>query len=71
VTADQIAIENSTVDIFPLYPSITETFGANRTFSILLRPDNYIGYLGAGLDLPAINDYLSQVSGRVDAVASE
>jgi len=61
LTADQMAIDNSTVDVFPLYPSIAETFGANRTFSILLRPDNYIGYIGAGVDQGAINDYLSRM----------
>jgi hypothetical protein len=57
---DQIAIENSTVDVFPLYPSITETFGASKTFVIVLRPDNYIGYLSTGWDPAAIRDYFSQ-----------
>lgn len=52
--------ENSTVDVFPLYPSVAETFGASRTFSILLRPDNYIGYIGTGSDPAAINDYFSR-----------
>jgi 2-polyprenyl-6-methoxyphenol hydroxylase-like FAD-dependent oxidoreductase len=29
-------------NVFPLYPRIAEIFGANKTFTVLLRPDNYI-----------------------------
>ncbi len=30
---------------FSLYPNISEIFGANRSFIVLLRPDNYIGFI--------------------------
>lgn len=38
---------NDFTDAFelPLYPNIAETFGATKTFRVLLRPDNYIGLI--------------------------
>jgi len=62
--SQEIAVENATVDVFPLYPSIAETFGVSRTFSIFLRPDNYIGYIGMGMDRSAVQDYLSQIMAK-------
>lgn len=56
--------ENDFIDVheFPLYPNIAEIFGATKTFSLLLRPDNYIGLIteeNSGEDLRL---YLSRFS---------
>jgi 2-polyprenyl-6-methoxyphenol hydroxylase-like FAD-dependent oxidoreductase len=32
-------------NIFPLDPEVVKVFGVNQSFSVLLRPDNYIAYL--------------------------
>jgi 2-polyprenyl-6-methoxyphenol hydroxylase-like FAD-dependent oxidoreductase len=45
----------------PLYPSVAETFGASETFSVLLRPDNYIGTISAGASFEAIENYLNRI----------
>lgn len=47
--------------VFPLYPNIAEIFGATETFTVLLRPDNYIGYLAAGYSVGDVNEYLDKI----------
>ncbi|MEZ5427317.1 MAG: FAD-dependent monooxygenase [Pyrinomonadaceae bacterium] len=42
----------------PLYPNIAETFGANESFLVLLRPDNYIGYIGGAASPDDLKNYL-------------
>jgi len=64
IDADKIDVGDATVNVLPLYPAIAETFGVNKTFSVLLRPDNYIGYLGSGLDQAALREYLAQSLSR-------
>lgn len=44
---------------FPLFPHIAEIFGADQTFSILLRPDNYIGLITFENSPAVIKNYLS------------
>lgn len=44
----------------PLYPQIAEIFGATRTFSVLLRPDNYIGLITEDLSGEDLRAYLSR-----------
>ena len=56
--------KNVEAEVLPLYPLIAETFGANRTFCVLLRPDNYIGYIGMGVDVAAVNGYLARMSSK-------
>lgn len=46
----------------PLYPRVAEIFGADETFSVLLRPDNYIGLISAGASFEAIDIYLKNLS---------
>ena len=46
---------------FPLYPSVAEIFGATKTFSVLLRPDNYIGCISDGYPNEQIDEYLARV----------
>jgi hypothetical protein len=31
--------------VIPIYPHVAEIFGTNRPFNVLLRPDNYIGFI--------------------------
>lgn len=44
--------------IYPLYPHIAEIFGYKNSFSVLLRPDNYIAMITEDNSLEKINDYL-------------
>lgn len=43
---------------FPLYPQIAELFGYKNSFSVLLRPDNYIAMITEENSLEKINEYL-------------
>ncbi|MDQ3798577.1 MAG: FAD-dependent monooxygenase [Acidobacteriota bacterium] len=45
----------------PLYPKIAEIFGAAETFSLLLRPDNYIGMISARATPETIENYLKRI----------
>ena len=45
----------------PLYPHIAEIFGTNESFSILLRPDNYIGFVSRKLSLDELENYFNKV----------
>jgi len=49
------------VHTVPLYPHIAEIFGTNETFCVLLRPDNYIGYVGKGVDIEGVMDHLKKI----------
>jgi hypothetical protein len=44
-----------------LFPNIAEIFGASETFTVLLRPDNYIGYIAAGYSIDEVKNYLTRV----------
>lgn len=45
----------------PLYPHITEIFDATETFMILLRPDNYIGFISAEISSESLENYLAEI----------
>ena len=49
------------VHTIPLFPHIAEIFGVSKTFSVLLRPDNYIGYIAEGDGAGSVKDYLDDV----------
>lgn len=40
---------------------VKEAFGANKPFGVLLRPDNYIGFISTEISLNQLRDYLSKV----------
>ncbi len=42
----------------PLYPNIAKTFGVKESFVVLLRPDNYIGFISDTDSAETIRDYL-------------
>ena len=44
----------------PLYPHISELFGSEKSFNVLLRPDNYIGLISQDPSLTPIEDYLKR-----------
>ena len=42
----------------PLYPNIAEIFGAAATFNVLLRPDNYLGFISEDVSSKSLKKYL-------------
>ena len=44
--------------VIPLYPQVAEIFGTDKTFSVLLRPDNYIGFIKTGATDNTLLTYL-------------
>ncbi len=45
-----------------LTPRVVEIFGEDRPFSLLLRPDNYIGYISDQTSLDELRDYLNRLA---------
>jgi 2-polyprenyl-6-methoxyphenol hydroxylase-like FAD-dependent oxidoreductase len=48
-----------------LDPQVADAFGANREFIVLLRPDNYIGYISTDTSLSGLRGYLKDFIGRM------
>jgi len=46
---------------FPLTEQVAELFGSNKPFSVLLRPDNYIGFVSSGDPLSEVRAYFNNV----------
>jgi len=49
---------------FPLYPHVTDLFGSKHTFSVLLRPDNHIGFIDNGNGAGELDKYLAENLGK-------
>ena len=49
-----------------LYPHITEVFGASKSFSVLLRPDNHIALITKDTSLRPATVYLKRIFGSRD-----
>ena len=49
------------VNTFPLYPNIAAIFGASETFTLVLRPDNYVGYISNGSTADRAKKYLDGI----------
>jgi 2-polyprenyl-6-methoxyphenol hydroxylase-like FAD-dependent oxidoreductase len=49
----------------PLYPNITEIFGSTESFMVLLRPDNYIGFVSEEVSAERLKTYLTEIFGSV------
>ena len=47
--------------VFPLSERVAEIFGSTKPFSILLRPDNYLGFVSTGDPLPELRAYFTNV----------
>jgi 2-polyprenyl-6-methoxyphenol hydroxylase-like FAD-dependent oxidoreductase len=50
-------------NVMPLYPHIAEIFGTNRSFQVLLRPDNYIGWISPIASLSDLKTYIRETLG--------
>ena len=50
--------------VIPIYPRVAEVFGATRPFTVLLRPDNYIGFISAETSSSRLVNYLKEVIGN-------
>ncbi len=50
--------------VVPLYPHVVELFGMNKPFNVLLRPDNYIGFISSESSLSGLNGYIKSVIGH-------
>jgi len=61
--SDQLSLSSALIDaysfaVMPLYPKIAEVFGVTTTFTVILRPDNYIGFLEKGYAPESIAGYI-------------
>lgn len=52
--------------VFPLKERVTEIFGTDTPFSVLLRPDNYIGFVSSRAPLAELRAYFEAI-GRPQA----
>jgi 2-polyprenyl-6-methoxyphenol hydroxylase-like FAD-dependent oxidoreductase len=52
------------VHSFPLYPNIASIFGSDESFTILLRPDNYIGLISEVISPDVVQNYLAKIMGQ-------
>ncbi|CAN5708000.1 FAD-dependent monooxygenase [soil metagenome] len=46
--------------VVPLYPHVAEVFGTTKPFNVLLRPDNYIGFLSQHTGLSQTRVYIRE-----------
>jgi 2-polyprenyl-6-methoxyphenol hydroxylase-like FAD-dependent oxidoreductase len=49
--------------VIRLHPQVSEIFGTGQPFSLLLRPDNHIGFISTKTDLEEMGIYLRQFAG--------
>ena len=47
--------------VFPLRRRVAEIFGSRKAFSVLVRPDNYLGFVSSGEPLPKLQVYFTNV----------
>jgi hypothetical protein len=53
--------------VLPLYPHVAEIFGTDKSFHVLLRPDNYIGSISSDVSSDRVAAYLKKVSAETGA----
>jgi 2-polyprenyl-6-methoxyphenol hydroxylase-like FAD-dependent oxidoreductase len=51
---------------FSISAGVQEIFGANKDFSVLLRPDNHVGFISSVISSGSIEDYLTRFVGHSD-----
>jgi hypothetical protein len=51
--------------VIQLQPRVAEIFGTDQPFSLLLRPDNYIGLISLKTSLEEMRVYLGEFVGRL------
>jgi hypothetical protein len=47
--------------VVPLNADVVEIFGTNKSFNVLLRPDNYIAFISADTSSRLVTDYFSEI----------
>lgn len=45
--------------VIPLYPAVAAIFGSRKSFSVLLRPDNYIGFIAKDSAADRLRTYMA------------
>src|SRR5262249_10191304 len=50
---------------FAISPEVQEIFGTNRDFSVLLRPDNHVGFISTDISSERVQHYLTRFVGRL------
>ena len=60
---EEISVRPELLDhqVIPLYPNVSEIFGSQGSFNVLLRPDNYIALLTNDLSARPVTSYLSKL----------
>jgi 2-polyprenyl-6-methoxyphenol hydroxylase-like FAD-dependent oxidoreductase len=46
--------------VISLYPKVADVFGTKQSFTVLLRPDNYIGFISPGFAQESLSNYLTR-----------
>ncbi len=54
--------ELADVHSFPLFPNLVQIFGLTKSFTVVLRPDNYIGLIAGVVSPEKVRTYLNQVT---------
>ena len=49
---------------FPLYSSVASMFGSTKSFTVILRPDNYIAAIFNGIGMEKVDSYMKEQVGR-------
>jgi len=57
--------------VVPLYAQVAEVFGVNKSFNVLLRPDNYIGFISLNTSSARVVTYLKEVIGNAEGTYAE
>lgn len=52
--------ESVDFNLIPLNPNVAEVFGRDKSFNLLLRPDNYIGFISTETLLSGLRVYLNE-----------
>ncbi len=65
----RMEIENEYADlvdfnIIPFYPQVVKVFGTDKSFTVLLRPDSYIGFVSPETSLSELRVYLNEFVGH-------
>src|SRR5882762_1961373 len=47
--------------VIPLYPNVVEIFGIDKPFNVLLRPDNYIGFISSDISSGPVAKYFARL----------
>jgi 2-polyprenyl-6-methoxyphenol hydroxylase-like FAD-dependent oxidoreductase len=50
--------------VIPLYPHVAEIFGMDKPFNVLLRPDNYIGFISSDTSTRPLSNYFGHLFNR-------